>query len=273
MPRELPESEAVGRIADIYADVRRLWGVGYVSSLQRHLATRSGWLEWAWTSLAPAFESGAAQDCGWRACDEIELPELTGRSRADLEALGIGRDDEKAIIATCAAFVRVAPVNLMFAGLLRKLLLGEQSQGSGWSASGWRAPENIPEPRDMIDLADADEATRAALLRLATRHQDDPFVPGLYRILAHWPSLLQSLSLDLSTELKGEQAEAARELLLTRIDTGVDEVFSMLPAASPAPADGATEDVLRALATYRLTSPEMVMSGRMIAQSLPGETV
>jgi hypothetical protein len=43
---ELQERDAAGEIAAIYGEIRRFWAVPYVSSLQRHLATRSGWLEW-----------------------------------------------------------------------------------------------------------------------------------------------------------------------------------------------------------------------------------
>ena len=46
MLAELPEGKATGELAKIYAEIRRLWAVPYVSSLQRHLATRPGWLEW-----------------------------------------------------------------------------------------------------------------------------------------------------------------------------------------------------------------------------------
>ena len=46
MLAELAERDAAGEIAAIYAEIRRLWAVPYVSSLQRHLASRPGWLEW-----------------------------------------------------------------------------------------------------------------------------------------------------------------------------------------------------------------------------------
>ena len=43
MLAELREQDATGEIAAIYEEIRRLWAVPYVSSLQRHLATRPGW--------------------------------------------------------------------------------------------------------------------------------------------------------------------------------------------------------------------------------------
>jgi hypothetical protein len=61
MLTELRERDATGEIAAIYDEIRRLWAVPYVSSLQRHLATRPGWLEWTWAALRPAFASGLRQ--------------------------------------------------------------------------------------------------------------------------------------------------------------------------------------------------------------------
>ena len=52
---ELAEREATGDVARIYAEIRALCAVPYVSSMQRHLATRPGWLEWAWAALRPVF--------------------------------------------------------------------------------------------------------------------------------------------------------------------------------------------------------------------------
>ena len=64
---ELQERDATGDVAVIYAEIRRLWAVPYVSSLQRHLATRPGWLEWTWAALSPAFASGSAPGAPRRA--------------------------------------------------------------------------------------------------------------------------------------------------------------------------------------------------------------
>jgi hypothetical protein len=68
---ELTEQEATGEIAQIYQDIRTLYAVSYVSSLQRHLATRPGWLEWAWAAIKPVFANGLAQTT---ACNDCVLP-------------------------------------------------------------------------------------------------------------------------------------------------------------------------------------------------------
>lgn len=63
---ELPEQDATGEIAAIYDEIRRFCGVPYVSSMQRHLATRPGWLEFVWAAVRPAFASGRAQTAARR---------------------------------------------------------------------------------------------------------------------------------------------------------------------------------------------------------------
>ena len=81
MLAELRERDATGEIAAIYAEIRRLWAVPYVSSLQRHLATRPGWLPWTWAALGPAFASGTAQAAAWRAAEGLGVPPLAPISR------------------------------------------------------------------------------------------------------------------------------------------------------------------------------------------------
>jgi hypothetical protein len=89
MLAELRESDATGDLAGIYDQIRRLWAVPYVSSLQRHLATRPGWLEWTWAALGPAFTSGTGQAAAWRAADGLVVPRLAPLSRDALAVWGV----------------------------------------------------------------------------------------------------------------------------------------------------------------------------------------
>ena len=43
---EILEKDATGDIADIYAEIRRLWGVPNVTTIVRHVAAVPGALEW-----------------------------------------------------------------------------------------------------------------------------------------------------------------------------------------------------------------------------------
>ena len=271
MLAELSERDARGAIADIYAEIRRLWGAPYVSSLQRHLATRPGVLEWAWAAVGPAFSSGRAQTAAWRAVERVERPRLDPLSRDALAVWDVDDDGVTAIGGACESFVRVSPVNLVFSGLLRRLIGGARPAGPRVDAA-WTPPSPGPPLLALIDPAELSAPARGALSSLGTRTGDEVFVPGLYRMLARWPGLIAHLA----TALAPRQQEPATRAALTRVNEVVDAVvpgvFAELPALpSEPPAPGAGElDALRAvLDTYRKTSPEMVVFGGMIRDALP----
>jgi hypothetical protein len=272
MLAELRESDATGEIAGIYEQIRRLWGVPYVSSLQRHLATRPGWLEWTWTALGPAFASGVAQAAAWRAADGLAVPRLAPLSRDALAVWGVDAAGETAIRATCASFVRVSPVNLVLSGLLRRILTGDRPAGARNGGPAWTPPTPISPLPALADPAALPPAQRAVLATLGTTVAGQVFVPGLYRMLASWPAFLAHVATVLRPHLDDAATRAAGQQLLAAVDALIPRVFATLPSlpASPAipPAAEFTE-VLAALDTYRKTSPEMVVFGRMLGDALP----
>jgi hypothetical protein len=109
MLTELNEADATGDIARIYADIRRLCAVPYVSAIYRHLATRPGVLPWAWAAVSPALESGSAQGAGWRVAADLPLEPLPPIPRDALRVWGVDASAEQAVRNTCDGFVRVAP--------------------------------------------------------------------------------------------------------------------------------------------------------------------
>ena len=268
---ELQERDARGELAAIYAEIRRLWGVPYVSSLQRHLATRPGWLEWTWAALAPAFTSGRAQAAAGRAAEGVRVPPLPPVSRDALRVWGVDDKGEAAIRATCESFVRVSPVNLVFAGLLRRLLAGERPTGAVAPASSWSPP---PPPGPLPPLVGPDALSpeeRAVLVSLGTTVGTQPFVPGLYRMLAGWPHFLAHVATVLRPHLHDAATLAACARVLAAVDVEVPAVFATLPPlpGTPPPPTPEAPGVLAALDTYRETSPQMVVFGRMLRDALP----
>ena len=89
MLAEIDEKAATGEIAAIFEDVRRLWGVPYVSAIHRHLATRPGVLEWAWEAVGSAFRSGVAQETAWRAVADVRIAPLAAIPRDALAVWGV----------------------------------------------------------------------------------------------------------------------------------------------------------------------------------------
>lgn len=274
MLAELPERDAVGEIAVIYAEIRRLCAVSYVSSMQRHLATRPGWLEWAWAALRPAFAGGRAQEAAWRAAEGLDVPRLASITRDALRVWGVDAAGEDAIRTVCGSFIRASPLNLVFSGLLRRLLNGERPTGPGEIATGWVPPPLLPALPPLADTGTLPPAERGVLASLGTTVGDQPFIPGLYRLLARWPGFLAHVATVLRPHLDDPRTRASCLRLGQAIDAEVPGVFAALPpvpAQPPPPPAAEIPAVLAALDTYRKTSPEMVVFGRMIRNALPDQ--
>ena len=272
MLAELSETQAEGEIADIFAEVRRLFAVPYVSAIYRHLATTPGLLEWAWGTMAPAFRDGSAQEASWRLAADLPVAPLPPIPREALRVLGVDAGAETAVRATCEGFVRVAPANMMFAALLKMLLAGDKPNGKSPIGTAWSPPGALPAPPKLVDMAALDADARAVLMRFSATTADGPFVPGLYRMLGHWPGLMAHLSVVLAPRNTAAETNAAYDTLRSRIDAAVPEIFARLSANAATPAMPPGLDrarVLDALATYRRTSPEMVVFGRLIRDALP----
>lgn len=272
MLAELREADATGDIAAIYEQIRRLWAVRYVSSLQRHLATRPGWLEWTWAAVGPVFATGAAQAAAWRAAGGLAVPRLAPISRDVLAVWGVDAGGEATIRAACASFVRVSPVNLVLAGLLRRLLDGERPAGRNGTPAAWTPPPALGPLPALADPATLPGAERAVLALLGTTVGDQVFVPGLYRMLAAWPAFLAHVATVLRPHLDDVATRAAGQRLLAAVDAEIPRLFAALPPRPARPAMPAAAEfpaVRAALDTYRKTSPEMVVFGRMLGDSLP----
>jgi hypothetical protein len=273
---ELSEQHASGEIAHIYAEIREFCAVPYVSSMQRHLATRSGWLEWAWALVRPAFVDGSAQTQAWQLATALDIRPLPPLSRSALRLLGVDATAEQAIRDVCHSFIRVSPTNLMLSGLLRQALQGQTPRGAGRTNNDWTPPPSVPALPSLVHPDDLTADQRAVLLQFGTEVDGQPFVPGLYRMLAHWPAYLAHLATVLAPRFDDEETTACCQSLLQRIDAAIPALFASLPAQDnlpPAPPRDEYGSVLEALNHYRKTSPQLVVLGRLIRDALPTEAI
>lgn len=269
--KELAERDASGAIAVIYDEIRRFCAVPYVSSMQRHLATRPGWLEWMWAALRPAFASGRAQTAAWRAADGVRVARLPALSRDALRVWGVDASGEAAVRAVCESFIRASPTNLVLSGLLRRLLDGERPVGGAADAS-WTPPPPVPALPPLVAIEALAAPERGVLLSLATPVDGQPFVPGLYRMLANWPLLTAHLATVLAPHVHDAATVDACRRLLDAVDAEIPAVFATLPplaATPPAPPASEFASVRAALDAYRVTSPQMIVFGRLIRDALP----
>lgn len=270
---ELPESQATGELGRVYAEIRCFSGVPYVSSLQRYLATLPGVLDWAWTALRPAMASGVIPDTGWRLAAGVRVTPATLVPQTTLRGWGIDDDGLAAARNIAANFVRVSPVNLVTGACLRRLLSGAAPTGAGFSEA-WTPPAMLPPMPGNVDPAALPEAQRAVLMRFATEVDGVPFIPALYRQLAHWPALLAWLAEELEPRFQAPETAAARATFQGAAGAAaVDIVARLPPLPDAAPPDAATtQRVLAAIERYAMTSPEMTMFGQLILDALPQVT-
>lgn len=267
---ELPEGQATGEIAKIYDEIRRFSGVPYVSSLQRYLATMPGVLEWAWTVVRPAMASGVIPETGWRLARAVRLSPLPPVSGPVLRVWGVDASGLAAIRNIAENFVRVSPVNLMTGGCLRVVLTGATPSGAGF-ADGWTPPPMLPPMPGNVDLAAVSTESRAVLVQLGTEVDGSPFVPALYRQLAHWPSFLAWLATELGPRFEAPETNAARAGFRDAAWQAAPAIVARLPGLPPAtmPDTETTRRVLATIDRYAETSPEMVMFGQLLLDALP----
>ena len=267
---ELPEDQATGELAVIYDEIRRFSAVPYVSSLQRYLATMPGVLEWAWAAIRPAMVSGAIPETGWRLARAVRIAPLPPVSMSVLRLWGVDADGLAAIRNVAENFVRVSPVNLMTGGCLRLLLTGAMPRGSGF-AEAWNPPPMLPPMPGNVDPTSVPADIRAVLAQLATEVDGRPFIPALYRQLAHWPSFLAWLATELGPRFDAAETNNARAAFRDAAWQAAPAIVARLPSlpTNPPPDAEAKRRVLATIDRYAATSPEMVMFGQLLLEALP----
>ena len=267
---ELPESQATGELKRIYDEVRRFSGVPYVSSLQRYLATLPGVLEWAWAALRPAMASGVIPETGWQLAAAVRATPAASVSPNVLREWGVDDAGLVAVRNIAANFVRVSPVNLVTGACLRRLLSGVAPSGVGF-AETWTPPAMLPTMPGNVDPGVLPEMQRAVLMRFATDVDGVPFIPALYRQVAHWPGVLAWLADELEPRFQAPETAAARAAFQEAARAAAVEIVARLPPVPQAarPDVATTQRVLAAIERYAVTSPEMTMFGQLILDALP----
>lgn len=116
------EAEATGEIAELYADIRETLGMSFVNLIWRALAAIPGGLVWTWETMKPLYANASvyAEADALRAGQE--LPAVPRFSRAALESVAIGEDDEAAIRAALLGYDRGNPLNIVsFSAIVARL--------------------------------------------------------------------------------------------------------------------------------------------------------
>lgn len=270
---ELSESDATGEIARIFEEMRVYCGVPYVSTLQKHVATMPGCIEWMWAAVRPGFVSGAMPETAWKLAGQIEIDPLPQLSDSALRLLGVDADGLEALNDICDMYARVSPCNLIFSDTVRLLLTGSDGGGEGFGTDGWTPPAMVPElpPMPVMNKLDAD--TVAVLQQLGRSLGETVMVPGLYRYFALWPAYLAHVATELTPLMQDKAVAEAGRRMARRITEAAPAIVAKLPPAPtdlPRPGPKETQAILAALDMFKLTSPEMVIFSTLLKGALPG---
>lgn len=271
---ELPETEVTGELARIYEEIRVYCGVPYVSSLQRHVATLPGCLEYAWAACRPAFLDGTIPETAWRRVRMIDIVPFPPLSESAMRLIGVDLAGVGAIRNICDNFVRISPINLLFAGCVERLIAGAAPGGGDASRVSWTPPPMLQPMPAMTDVATAEPDVAAVMMQLKTELGGKPFVPGLYRLLAEWPGYLAHAATLIAPLLNDEAARRMRAAIAEEIIAAADDIIASLPPVPDSYAPPTAEQgraIVSAIRTYRVTSPEMVVFGTLLRDALPAE--
>ncbi len=279
MLEELAEDQVCGRLATIYDEIRQTTRVPYVSSLQRHLATHPGLLEWAWAVLGSAFHEGRAQAVGWSVANSIALP--SSQNAVDVNGLfgALAHADvseEKGKVKNIyQSFIRVSPTNLVASCILKHRLAGDiDKAGREVATSNLPAAVSLPAMLDplppLADPATLSDEAQVALSNLGVIVAGKEFIPGLYRILANWPDYLVHVSKTLVAAAGKRQFDDVLRSLPISVDRLSLELERDCPMVAPpvAPGSEAARRLINVIDSYRVTSPEMVIYSKYLLQQL-----
>lgn len=188
----IPEGEAEGEIAALYADIRDTLGVPVVNLIWRNLATVPNGLQWAWSTAKPLYASGAIYPEAYALRTEQSLPALPVLTASVLEAAGVAANDRATIRRIIDSYDRSNPLNLLALFALLGCLQGEKAKATPRAIRGMPERSITGKLPALLALDDMSPAI-ASLVREVNRlgaGGDDHILVSMPRHLAHWPGYL-----------------------------------------------------------------------------------
>jgi hypothetical protein len=187
------EADATGEIAQIFAEIRQVLGVGTVNLIWRHLATIPGALLWAWGRLRPIYIDGSIAGEAAKLRRTLVLPALPDIPAAIFAAADLSDWDLASIRSILTAYDRTNPMALIaLSALPGQVDSTPYTHHAGLLGTSPAEPQvALPLPL-LLTLADASPTTAELVLtlnRLGARRKD-PVLASMYLHLAHWPRYL-----------------------------------------------------------------------------------
>jgi len=274
--KEVKETDATGKVAEIYHDLRHALGVPMVNLIFRHMATIPGCLEWTWSQLGPLYISGKIGRESRKLTDVLPQDFKAVISTTDLSVAGLDCDTISVITATLDAYNHANPMNVIGMKLLRRFV-SDASQDISTCRLIEKSPPR-PEPREltylppMASLDSLDKAIIALLRKMAVQvnDRDGLIIPSLLLHFTQWPGFLKLFSalveeLRLDGRLENESAKI--EGKSTKI---ANQLYRECPDSDRGPPSRKTLLILEDLtSTFPSNICRMIVAATYVRRALP----
>ena len=186
---EIPETEATGRVAEIYEDIRQTLDMSMVNTIWRSLALKEEVLEWVWCSLKPIYQNGSVRHYAFKLHSQINLENVSPIPLSAIRVLGVKDKDKDDLRNLMDDLAYSNALNI----IAFKALLNEPSQEfdiDEFSPKGdQRTKYNLPRPINLDDLS-SDEKELFEELNSIGGTVSVGFPPMWLRGLARYPSIM-----------------------------------------------------------------------------------
>ncbi len=196
------ESEATGKVAEIYADIRQVLGTSIVNLIWRNLATIPDALGWTW-SAARQLYLGPAPGYAEAVRRAIDLPAVPSFSSDELAAAGLSNDDLAKIRSILDSYHHTNALALVvLSALVMHYEPTQQDEVSPSDGAPRPLAVKLPELPPMQSLK-PEVVHLIEELNGFGEDTDKSLIASMYRHLGYWPtylSLVRTMLVPLETE-------------------------------------------------------------------------
>ncbi len=200
----IEETDARGEIAEIFAEIRSVMQIPFLTSIWRSLAGNQKDLENVWNATRPIFESGQVEGALQACLDRVDLARPLLPFTSDLTP-----DTLEEIQSIIKIYNRSNGMNFI---ALTALLEDTAVQRRDFlKASPWTMPTELPRLLNEKDMPSETWHLVNDLNRFGLR-EDQPGLASFWRHLAYWPEFLRRIDQDYDS-LAADITMAAEQVL------------------------------------------------------------
>lgn len=272
----IPEAEATGEVAAVYADLRRTLGVPFVNLIWRHLATIPDALSAIWRLVRPLYLS---DELDTRAADlraAAIVPGVEPLPTTLWESAGLGSESRGEVGRLIGDYNRANSVNFLALSTASLVMRGGVPPGPARrEVKALLLPQAVPEAKPLPSLAELSPAARDLVARLDAlgRLGDSAAIASLYRHLAHWPVFMAVAYAALLPHHRSGVLQTAQQTLVVE-GRGIasEELIPLLASDSFSLAQEAKASALAAVEDFtNLMIGRMTVMGTALRSLLPGQ--